>query len=146
MTDKILIWVVPFVTAMTASLAGSYTQEFLRQRYKGQTATEWAATLKAPDVESRRSAAAMLVAMGPNARAALYELIEALNDDDAVVRRLAVQSIGNLGPAARDASTILADKLEDEDGVFVRYCIGALQKIESPQERGIKPQSEESTP
>jgi|SRR5262245_4132980 len=129
MMHKLLCWVVPFVTATWVGLAGCAVEEQARTEYKGYTVKDWAATLKASDVESRQVAAAMLSEMGSDARGALPELIEALGDEDPLVRRLAVQSLGNIGPEAHDAADLIAEKVTDGHGALQREGVRALAKI-----------------
>jgi hypothetical protein len=129
MTHKLAFWVVPFVAAMTASLAGTAFDSQTRAEFKGATVESWAATLKADDVESRRHAAAMLAEMGGGARRAMSDLVEALDDSDPEVRRLAVQSLGNIGLDALEASGLIADKLADGDMSFQRDGVRALRNI-----------------
>lgn len=138
MMDKILIWVVPFLATFAASLAGTAFEEQAKAEYQGYTAGEWAAALKAPDAEARRVAAAALAEMGADARGALPELIDALDDKDPGVRRLATQVLGNIGPDAREASQILVDKMMDEDPAFMRYGVRALGNIVHPAGNGKK--------
>ena len=129
MTHKLVFWVIPFVAAMTAFLAGTAFDSQTKAEFKGATVETWAATLKADDVESRRQAAAILAEMGGGARRAMADLVEALDDADPEVRRLAVQSLGNIGPDAREASGLIADKLADGDMSFQRDGVRALRNI-----------------
>ena len=133
MMGKFLTWVVPFITAMAASLAHTALEEHAKAEYQGYTAGEWAAILRAPDEESRHAAAVALAEMGAEARSALPELIDALEDADPEVRRLATRVLGNIGPDAREVSQLLTDKLmEAEDPAFARDGVRALHSILQP--------------
>jgi HEAT repeat protein len=132
MTHKLLFWVVPFFAAMTAVFARTAFETQTEAEFKGATVDEWAASLKADDVETRRLAAATLAEMGGRARAARTELIEALDDADPEVRRLAAQSLGNIGVVSRELSTLIADKLAEGDMAFQREGVRALRNIVRP--------------
>lgn len=132
MMHKLLFWVVPYVAAVTAFLAGTAFESQTTAEFKGATVDGWAATLKADDVESRRQAAAMLAEMGSGARRAMADLVDALDDPDPEVRRLAVQCLGNIGADARELSTLIADKLADGDAAFQRDGLRALRNLVHP--------------
>ena len=133
MTGKILTWVVPFIGALGAAMASPLFEEQANSQHQGLTASDWVAHLRAPDEESRQTAAAALAEMGPAARAAVPDLIDALNDDDPEVRWLAMQVLGKIGPDAREASKLLADKImEAEHVALVREGVRALRSIMLP--------------
>src|SRR5262249_18004239 len=54
--------------------------------YSGKTIAGWIAALKDPDPRTRSDAAAMLAHIGPNAKASIPALVEALKDTDSRVR------------------------------------------------------------
>jgi len=132
MTHKLVFWVVPFITALTASLAATAFETQTTEAFKGATVDVWAATLKAGDVESRRQAAATLAEMGSGARRAMADLVEALDDADPEVRRLAVLSLGNIGADAREVSALVAEKLADGNMAFQRDGVRALRNLVRP--------------
>jgi hypothetical protein len=72
------------------------------QRYKE--------ALKSPDIDIRREAARALGEIGPGAKDAVPELIEALNDED--MDLIAVWAVGRIGPAAIAAVPALKRWLE----------------------------------
>jgi hypothetical protein len=61
--------------------------------------------LKSPDVNIRREAAKALGEIGPGAKDAVPELIEALRDED--MDLITVCALGNVGPAARAAAPVI---------------------------------------
>ncbi len=58
--------------------------------------------LKSPDINIRREAARSLGEIGPRAKDAVPELIEALNDED--MDLITVRALGRIGPAAKAAA------------------------------------------
>ena len=79
----------------------------------------------------RSLAAVALEAMGSAARAALPELVSALNDPMDYVRVPAADALGAMGPAARAAVSPLAERLraKDEQVMVLRSVAAALGNI-----------------
>ena len=66
--------------------------------------------LKSPEVNVRRGAAKALGEIGPGAKDAVPELVEALDDED--MDLIAVWALGRIGPAARAAVPAIKRWLE----------------------------------
>lgn len=69
--------------------------------------------LKSPHVNIRREAARALGEIGPGAKDAVPELIEALNDED--MDLITVRALGQIGPAARPAAPAITQWLKKID-------------------------------
>lgn len=72
---------------------------------------KWAAQLAAPDRDARREASYQLLHLGPAAKAALPDLIKALDDSDKQVWSNALSAIAAIGPDAVDAVPKLLEGL-----------------------------------
>ena len=72
-----------------------------------------AASLSLPDVDDRRAAAEALATIGPEARAAVPALAEALKDDDAILRAHAGRALGKLDADTRTGVGLRDDGLPD---------------------------------
>jgi hypothetical protein len=69
--------------------------------------------LKSPDINIRREAARALGEIGPGAKDAVPELIEALDDED--MDLITVCALGRIGPAARAAAPAITQWLKKID-------------------------------
>jgi HEAT repeat protein len=89
-----------------------------------------AEALADPEAEVRELASAALSDFGPDAKLALPELIQAVQDENAVVRRRALRAIAFIGPAAADdalACLIAAtEDVDDSVGLQAVATIGEL--------------------
>lgn len=95
---------------------------------------ELARQLQDSDVNVRRHAAAILVAMGQDAKPAISALSGALDDEDREVRRLASRALGHLGPEAKSCLTLLGRSLDDKE-LSVRLAAAlAIQELD-PSEK-----------
>src|SRR5699024_7255045 len=83
--------------------------------------------LKDPDAKVRARAAALLAALGPDAKAATPELLEALKDSDADVRCGVLEAVSGgwfveeRGPHVEAAIAVIVEGLRDAD-IKVRHC------------------------
>lgn len=98
---------------------------------EGRPVSAWAGLLKSPDPEQRQEAAAALGKGGPDAKAAVGELIAALKDEDRAVRLQAARSLGQIGPEAKAAVPELRQAIvRTRDGASLREILSAVRKIE----------------
>ncbi len=88
-----------------------------------------AEALKDSDAGVRYSAAEALVAIGPDAKAAVPALAEALKDSDAGVRGAAATALAAIGPDAQAAVPALVEALQDSDVNVARVAAEALDAI-----------------
>jgi hypothetical protein len=85
---------------------------------------------KMRDPATRWMAVVALGEMGPEARAAVPHLVDALEDADAPVRWDAAKTLGKIGPAAAAAVPTLAALVNDPQDAVVRpYAVVALGRI-----------------
>lgn len=89
--------------------------------------------LKGPDVEVRRAAARALGDIGPEAKEAVPELIEALNDED--MDLIAVWALGRIGPAAVAAVPAIRRWLEKVNSRCRRMSEIRGQLLYLPEDR-----------
>ncbi len=90
-----------FATVLIVAAAAGAEPE---PRFKGKPTSHWITKLDEKKVESRREAVVALATIGPEAKAAVPALIQAMDDDDSFnVRDFAVRALARLGPAAKDA-------------------------------------------
>jgi hypothetical protein len=67
--------------------------------------------------------------MGPEAKAAVPALANALKDQDILVRAAAAEALGKMGPAAKAAVPALNEALQDDSEAVRRYAEYALEQI-----------------
>ena len=82
------------------------------------------ADLGASDRDTRREAGFQLQKLGPRAKAALPELIKALDDPDRQVWASAVAAIAAIGPDAKDAVSVLIEAFSSTGSRDGRQPIG----------------------
>jgi HEAT repeat protein len=70
--------------------------------------------------------------MGPSAKAAVPDLIEALDDSNWMTRTMACESLGKIGPGAEAAIPALRKKLDEQNVTIRQAARSALRKI-APQ-------------
>jgi HEAT repeat protein len=145
----VLIWLVPFF--YEAAWAWVILRDVSRgqsMRYSAQGLAKGGPgvvralieNLKRDQVKHRSDAARSLGVLGPDARAAVPDLIGALHDPDAEVRMAAVFTLGQIGPAAADAVEPLMQLVTDYDrdpGTAI-MAIDALGRI-GPAARRVVP-------
>jgi HEAT repeat protein len=83
--------------------------------------------LKHQDGNVRSGAASVLGEIGPAAKDAVPDLIEALKDRD--MRPIAVGALGRIGPAAKDAVPALIEALKDQHFIVCNAAAKALEQI-----------------
>jgi HEAT repeat protein len=91
--------------------------------------------IKHKDAEVREQGALGLMTVGPDAKAAVKPLENALQDPSARVRRASLQALAGVGPDARDAVPAVQKMLQDSDR---EVRLGALDVLGSvgPDARG----------
>lgn len=77
--------------------------------------------------DTRWTAVQILAQIGPEAKAALPELIVALEDDDPLVRELAFRALSRLGPDAAPAAAALAARLRTGDRLLALRTLQELR-------------------
>ena len=100
----------------------------------GRPLSAWIADLKAPAPSTRNAAAYEIAGLGPAAAAAVPALIEALDDEAAVVRFPVNVALGEIGPAAAAAVPRLKQMMEED--INDEVAAGAKRAI-----RHIRPQA-----
>jgi len=106
--------------------------------YQGRPLHEWVKLLKKGDGAARQRAALAIGEMGPKAKAAVPDLVDALKDKSGRVRRFAAKALGQIGPKAKAAVPSLTEALKDDEvGSMAGY---ALKKIdpEAARKAGVK--------
>jgi HEAT repeat protein len=136
----LLIWLLPF--GYQAAWAWVILRDVSRgqsMRYSAQGLAQGGpgvvralrANLKSDQVDFRIDAARSLGVIGPDAKAAVPDLIGALHDPDREVRIAAIFTLGEIGPSAADAVEPLmraADDYEKDPGTAI-MVIDALGRI-----------------
>jgi HEAT repeat protein len=89
--------------------------------HDGKTVSQWIELLKSRDSYQRRQAADALLALGPQAKAAVPALALALKDADRTVRELAALALRRLGPHAKGVVPALVEVLRQDKDEFVRW-------------------------
>jgi HEAT repeat protein len=93
----------------------------------------WTERLKENDLPTRLEAARVLSKCGPDAKAAVAPLIDALYDGDRRVRSAAAAGLAGIGPAAKTAvNPLLAVLLDPDEGVREQAC-AALGRLAEPK-------------
>jgi HEAT repeat protein len=90
---------------------------------------QWVDQLKSPDVTKRIEAFEALRRLGPQAKAAVLPLSEALRDPSPATRWRAAITLGCIGPEAKAAVRQLADALKDDYYPARYYVAFALGEI-----------------
>jgi 3-methyladenine DNA glycosylase AlkC len=99
--------------------------------YNGKTVSQWVNELKSSKNSTGRSIAARSLArFGPEAKAAVPALIEALKDEDKATRVSAASSLGQIGPAAKDAVPALIEAVKDKNVFVSSSAASALRQIQ----------------
>jgi len=94
-----------------------------------RTVEEFASDLTNRNAEVRRIAAEALGQLGPEARAAVPDLVRALADPEILVRRASARALGQIGPEARAAVPDLVRALADKDSYVRLSAAEALRQI-----------------
>jgi len=89
--------------------------------------------LSFPEVSDRQYAIKSLGEIGPEAKAAVPNLSEALKDEGEDVRRAAAEALGKIGPEAKSAMPVLIETLSDEELYVRKNAAEVLDKINSPE-------------
>jgi HEAT repeat protein len=92
-----------------------------------------AGTLKHRNPEVRGMAMQALTRIGPDAKAAVPQLIVALKADDSGTRLEAVKTLAAIGPAASDSTKALSDLLRDNRAEVGVEAARALCKLGDPK-------------
>jgi HEAT repeat protein len=82
------------------------------------------------DNDAKAAALSELAAGGPNAAAAVKDIIPLLKSEDPVLRRLAAYALGQIGAPAKDALPALTQMLQDPDSNAVTAAINAIREID----------------
>jgi HEAT repeat protein len=95
--------------------------------------------LSSTDPKMRERAAAELgFECGPDARAAVPDLVKRLFDSRSAVRSVAAEALGRIGPGARDAAPALLALLESDELAFVQSAAcEALGRIEPAEKEAV---------
>ncbi len=88
--------------------------------------------------DAKSTALTELAAGGPNAAAAVNDIIPLLKDEDHVVRRLAAYALCQIGPAAKAAIPALKELMNDPDRSTVTTVINAINAIAPGSIEGVK--------
>jgi HEAT repeat protein len=100
--------------------------------------------LRAPDVQTRRRACAMLGSLGPVAKPAVPGLIEALDDQDELIRMHAVGALGEIGIPSAQVIPALAKALRDPSRT-VRHRALSQFAFSLPPTESVMPHLKELT-
>jgi hypothetical protein len=128
--------------------------------YDGKNAAELQAMLHSADSAVQAQGAYGLSRLGPEARAAVPALIEALTGKETLVRAHAALALGRIGPDAHAAVPALADLLRDPEwtvrrqaalalgriGPEARMAIPALEKLVRDPDHLVRQAAEEALP
>ena len=88
--------------------------------------------------DAKANALTELAAGGPNAAAAVNDIIPLLKDEDHVVRRLAALALGQIGPAAKAALPGLNELINDPDTSTGTTALNAINAIDPSAAGGKK--------
>lgn len=112
-----LCWAV--ILLLATSLVLAFPGEKEEPTYQGKPLSVWLKLLRSDTVKDREEAASALEeSIGPEGKAAVPVLIEALKDKEGVVQSRAVGALGKLGPAAKAAAPALIALVKDKDKDF----------------------------
>lgn len=124
---------------MAVALGSALAQEKKEPSYDGKPLGEWLKLLRSPKVEERKKAVAVLVLnIGPEGKAAVPALIEALKDGDKDVRSFAAEALGGIGKEAGPAAPALVEALKDKEPGVRGSAAGALFAL-GPEAKGAVP-------
>jgi HEAT repeat protein len=103
----------------------------------GDSLSTWVRWLRSKSSDERLEAAQALGAFGPEGRAAVRPLCDALKDENGRVRQAAAEALGAMGPEARAAvgPLLAAMKADENEGPVRVACIVALGRIGDPAAR-----------
>jgi HEAT repeat protein len=105
--------------------------------YEDKTAAELEAMLHSAEPTVQMQGAFGLSRLGPEARAAVPALIEALKGKDTLVRAHAALALGRIGPQASPAVPVLTELLGDPEWTVRRQAALALGRIGSEARMAI---------
>jgi len=105
--------------------------------HEGRSLTGWRKSLKSDDPDVRRQAAFALGQMGEEAKAAVPDLAETLQDKVAVVRVNASLALFKIGPESRSVVPALALALKDEEDFVRTNAVMALFRIGRDSEEAV---------
>ncbi len=117
-----------FVMEELASRAG-LDPEAIERPKRDQRIQRLISLLKVPEAEDREDAADALGKIGPAAKAAVPDLIEALKDEHENVRATVALALGGIGPEAKAAAPALKEALKDEYELVRKATGEALREI-----------------
>lgn len=104
----------------------------------GHDATDpLAVALADPKTAVRMNAAAVLGALGHQAKDAVDALVAAMKDPEATVRAAAANALGRVGPGARKAVPALVSSLADTDAAVRSESIRALALLGAPADQVV---------
>jgi len=127
------------VLVLALALGSALARQEKEPTYEGKPLSEWLKWLRSAEAKERRAAAfALSTEIGPEGKAAVPALIEALKDEDKDVRSCAAQALGDIGPEARSAGPALVEALKDKDPAVSFNAVQALSSI-GPQAKAVVP-------
>lgn len=94
--------------------------------YEGHPLSHWFDSLRTSDPFQRRKAAEILATVGPEAVAALPQMVEWLTADHVLVRHWAIVCLAQVGAAARPALEHLLDRLADQEPLIRQKAAWAV--------------------
>ncbi|HTS88317.1 MAG TPA: HEAT repeat domain-containing protein [Gemmatimonadales bacterium] len=115
--------------ALLAGQAGAQEKQQKEPVLDGRPLSAWIADLKAPSPQTRNFAAYTIGTLGPDGKAAVPALIEALSDSNASVRFRVCVALEQMGPAAAEAAPALNNTLDDMSDDVAAAARRALIKI-----------------
>src|SRR5262249_21993829 len=96
--------------------------------------TKWTDALKSTDERTRVQAIDALGAMGPEAKAAVPDLIKQMADKSTKIRAHAARALDMIGPSASAAEGVLCQAVNDPDPHVRRMAILALEHVHADAE------------
>src|SRR5438477_1993258 len=119
MTLQQKLWWPAFLL-LAAPLAFAFLAQKEDPTYQGKPLSTWLKQLRSDKVEDRQEAAVVLDDnIGPEGKAAVPALIEALKDEDFVVHGRAPGALGRIGSAAKAAAPALIATFKDKDKIAI---------------------------